>query len=346
VNRLVLDLEDRRPIWAMPDWAMEELRGALPADWEIHVVPSAVDGSGDGGRIPPSAEVLRAVADARVYIGFGIPTEVLAAGAETLEWVHSGAAGVGGSLHDTMLKSRVCFTNSAGVHAPPMAETVLAMILHFTRGLDFAVEGQRAGGWNDAPFLAIDTPVRELAATTVGIFGYGGIGREVGWRLAALGSRVIGLGRSAPEGPVDTHGVERVHGEEGLAALLEESGVLVIAAPETPQTRSFFDLERLRALRRGSILVNVARGRIVDEEALVQVLREGHLRGAALDVFATEPLPAGHPLWDAPNTLLTPHVSGVTRGFWRREMDLVLENLRRFLEGRSLLNEVDRTRGY
>lgn len=296
--------------------------------------------------MPPSAEVLRAVEGARAYIGFGIPAEVLAAGAATLEWVHSGAAGVGGSLHEAMMESPVRFTNSAGIHAPPMAETVVAMILHFTRGLDFALEGQRAGEWNEAPFLAIDTPVRELAATTVGIFGYGGIGREVGRRLVALGSRVVGLSRSEPEERVDAHGVERVHGDEGVARLLAESDVLVIAAPETAETRNFFDLRRLRALRKGALLVNVARGRIVNEDALVQVLTEGRLRGAALDVFATEPLPAGHPLWTTPNTLVTPHVSAVTRGFWRREMDLIVENLHRLLAGRPLLNEVDRARGY
>lgn len=346
MNRLVLDLEDRRPIWAMPDWALDELREALPADWDLVVVPSAVDGSGDGGRIPPSEDVLRAVTGARVYIGFGIPREVLAAGADTLEWVHSGAAGVGGSLHEAMMRSTVRFTNSAGVHAPPMAETVVGMILYFARGLDFAVAGQRAGVWNDEPFLAIDTPVRELATMTVGIFGYGGIGREVGRRLAALGCHVIGLGRSLSDAPVDDHGVERLHGEGGLARLLRESDVLVVAAPETAETRNFFDAERIHALRRGVLLVNVARGRIVDEDALAEALRDGHLRGAALDVFATEPLPHGHPLWTAPNTLLTPHVSAVTRGFWRREMDLILENLERLLDGRLLLNEVDRERGY
>jgi phosphoglycerate dehydrogenase-like enzyme len=137
-----------------------------------------------------------------------------------------------------------------------------------------------------------------------------------------------------------------VHGDSGLEAALAESDAVVIGAPETAQTRGLFTLARLRSMKKGAVLVNVARGKIVDEDALIRVLNEGHLRGAALDVFGVEPLPNGHPLWTTPNVLVTPHVSGVTRGFWRREVDLILENFRRFLDGRPLLNEVDRERGY
>ncbi len=345
MKRVVVDLEDGRAIWAMPDWAVDEFKEALPEDWGLHVARSVADGSGDGGG-EPSQEVLTAVEGARIYIGFGIPAAILEAGADTLQWVHSGAAGVGSSLHTTMRSSSVRFTNSAGVHGPPMAETVVGMLLHFARGLDFAIAAAQRGEWDDSGFLEADTPVRELASMTVGILGYGGIGQEVGRRVVALDSRAIGLRRMPPQRPVDRHGVEIVHGEEGLSHLLSESDALVIAAPDTPQTRNLMSRGRIRALRKGAVLINVARGRIVDEEALVEALRDGHLRGAGLDVFHSEPLPEAHPLWTLPNVLLTPHTSAVSRGFWRREMDLILDNLKRFLDGAPLSNEVDRDRGY
>ena len=345
MNRVVLDLEDRRPVWGMPVWAVEELAVALPEGWELYVATSPADGSGDGGGAP-SAEVLSAVTGARIYIGFGVPEAVLEAGGETLEWVHSGAAGVGSSLHNAMLRSRVRFTNSAGIHGPPIAETVLGMVLHFVRGLDLALDAQRRGEWDDAPFLEADAPLRELAELTVGILGYGGIGRDVGSRMAPLARRVLGLRRSVPGASVDRSGVHLLSGGDGLQRLLAESEVLVITAPDTPKTRNLMDRERIRSLPRGALLVNVARGKLVDEQALLEALQDGHLRGAALDVFRTEPLPPASPFWTLPNVLITPHVSAVTHGFWRRQMDLILSNLGRLREGRPLVNEVDREEGY
>jgi phosphoglycerate dehydrogenase-like enzyme len=357
VSRIVVDLRDRRPVWALPEWAVRELEQALPPGWELHAASSFADGAGDGVG-GPAPEVLEVLRGARVYMGYGIRPQVLEAGGDSLEWVHTGTAGVGGSLHAAMRESSVRFTNSAGVHGPPIAETVVAMLLHFARGLDFAARAQGEGKWDDAPFLAADTPVREISAMTVGILGYGGIGREVGRRVRALGAKVLGLKRSPPaekagaapqemgDPPRDAHGVELFHGAAGLDRLLAESDALVVSAPSTPATRGIVSRERIRALRKGAVVVNVARGSLVDEDALVEALRDGHLRGAALDVFDQEPLPADHPLWRLPNVLITPHVSGVTRGFWRREMDLIVENLRRFVAGEPLLNEVDRDAGY
>lgn len=351
-NRMVLDVADRRPIWAAPEWAIEEIREALPESWELHVVSEPTDGSGDGaGGMGGASESVRAIRGARAYVGFGVPEEVIEAGAETLEWVHTGAAGVGSSLHPAMRESRVRFTNSAGIHGPPMAETVLGMLLHFTRGLDLALASQSSALWDDDPFLDTDTPVRELSSMTVGIVGYGGIGREVGWRLRALGSRVLGLRRGDPTGgesPLDTdeHGAVILRGDGGLRRLLAESDAVVLTAPETEGTRGLLSGERIAAMANGAVLVNVARGSLVDEDALFEALHSGHLRGAALDVFQTEPLPAGHPLWSLPNVLITPHVSAVTRGFWRRQVDLITGNLERLLAGQPLLNEVDRARGY
>jgi phosphoglycerate dehydrogenase-like enzyme len=191
----------------------------------------------------------------------------------------------------------------------------------------------------------------------VGVFGGGGVGRAVARRVRALGARVIALRRTpldpglprSPFGlPIDGEGVEWMEGPDGLDRLVTEVDALVLTAPETPETRGILSADRIRAMRRDAVLVNLARGGLVSEPALLEALQSGALRGAGLDVFATEPLPAGHPFWTLPNVLITPHVSAVSRGFWRREMDLIVENLRRVLSDPEapLLNEVNRQAGY
>jgi phosphoglycerate dehydrogenase-like enzyme len=358
MRRAVLDMADRRPAWAMPAWVPAELKAALPAGWELTVIEEETSGAGDGAsRVHPV--VLEAVREAEIYFGYGIPEALLEA-APHLRWVHSGAAGVAKSLTPGMLASPVVFTNSAVVHAPPIAETVLAMILFFGRGLDFAVEGKRRGEWWQDPFYAPDSPLRELAGSTVGIVGLGGIGREVARRVASLGARVVALKRKAANAredalvPVAGGGslaevIRIVRGYSGLEALLTESDVVVVSTPETPETRGLLGARELARMKPGALLINVARGRIVDEQALGEALAEGRLRGAGLDVFAEEPLPSGHAFWSLPNVLLTPHVSGVTTGFWRRETDLILRNLGRYLRGvrpAEWENVVDKRAGY
>jgi phosphoglycerate dehydrogenase-like enzyme len=340
---VVVDLNDQRPVWRQPPWFAEELRDALPEDWTLAVLETPSEGTGDGStRVHP--EVLAAVADARVYMGFGIAEAVLKAAPE-LRWVHSGSAGIGSSLTPEMRRRELVFTNTAGVHGPPMAEAVLGMILHFFRGFDLAVRSQAEARWDTAPFYAADAPLRELSASTVGIVGLGGIGREVAERCRALGAEVLGLRRTEGSGP---EGVEVLTGRSGLHRLLAESHAVVVTAPDTPETRGLLDADALARMRDDAVLVNVARGAIVDETALVEALREGRIRGAGLDVFATEPLPPDSPLWRMPNVLVTPHVSPVTRHFWRREADLVLHNLRCLLAGRigDMRNVVNRELGY
>ena len=354
----VLDMMDRRPIWAMPEWVPDALRTALPSDWELTVIDEETDGSGDGAaRV--SSTVLGAVLEAEVYFGYGIAAELLEAGTG-LAWVHSGAAGVGSSLTATMLESPVVFTNSARIHAPPMAETVLAMLLFFGRGLDFAVAGQRRSEWSAEPYYVTGAPLMELSASTIGIVGFGGIGREVARRVASLGARVIAAKRTPAQpgesnlesvaggGALGSH-VEIVFGAQGLDAVLRESDAVVVAAPETSATRGMMDSAALARMRPGAVLINVARGGLVDEAALIEALQAGHIRGAGLDVFSEEPLPTDHPLWTLPNVVLTPHVSAVTRGFWRRETDLMVRNLGRYLDGAPLEeweNVVDKQAGY
>ncbi|HET7275611.1 MAG TPA: D-2-hydroxyacid dehydrogenase [Longimicrobiaceae bacterium] len=342
--RIVIDLKDERPIWAVPDWTIDAIREALPADWEIEVVDAPVDGKADGGG--GSEASISAIRGAEIYVGFGISPPLFAAATAppaALRWVHSAAAGVGSSLFPAMRDSDIVLTNSAGVHAPPMAEWAIAVILYFARGLDFALRAQARSRWDKAPFEDESTPVREISGATLGIVGLGGIGREIATRASALGMRVIGTRRTPGEPPP---GVDRVSGPESLPDLLEESDFIVIAVPDTAATRGVIGAAELARMRPDAVLVNLARGPVVDETALIDALSSGRLRGAALDVFNEEPLPASSPLWKLPNVLITPHVSPTSRGYWKRETDLIVENLRRYLAGEEMLNVVDKVGGY
>lgn len=340
---VVLDMNDERPIWRRPAWVADELRAVLPADWTLAVMDTPTAGTGDGAtRAHP--EVLEAVRGARAYLGFGVAGAVVEAGPD-LEWVHTGTAGVGSSLTPELLARRPILTNSAGIHAPPMAEAVVGMILYFTRGFDLALRGQRAARWDTAPFYEADAPLIEVSEATVGIVGLGGIGREVATRVRALGARVLGLRRSGSDGP---EGVEVVRGDEGFERLLAESDVVVVTAPETDETRGLLNEAAFARMKPGVVVINVARGTLIDEDALIGALREGRVRGAGLDVVATEPLPSDSPLWAMDQVLITPHVSGVSRRFWRRQTDLMVHNLRCLVEGRpdAMRNRVDIEAGY
>jgi phosphoglycerate dehydrogenase-like enzyme len=347
-RRLVLNMAEERPIYSIPDWAVEEIRAALPDGWEMTVIEEPADGRGDGAPDSPGARAaMEAVRGAEVYVGFGVPEPLFQAATAApdgrLRWAHSGSAGVGGALHAAMRASDVVLTNSAGIYAEPMADTVLAMILHFARGLDIAVRAQAERRWNQAPYDTLDAPVRELSESTLGIVGLGGIGRAVARRGVALGMTVVATRRRGTEGP---EGVEVVSGADALDRILPRSDYLVIAVPQTEQTRAMVGARELAMLPRGALLVNVARGGVVDEAALIRALQGGGLRGAGLDVFATEPLPPNSPLWGLPNVLVLPHVSGASHRFWRRQTDLVAQNLRRYAAGEPLLNTVDKNAGY
>lgn len=342
-GHVVLNLRDARPIWSIPAWAIEEIRAGCGGR-EVVVIGAAADGRGDGGGV--SAEAEAAMAGAEVHLGFGFPERLFdaaaAAGAD-LRWVHSGAAGVGGALHPRMAASSVLLTNSAGIHAEPMADTVLGAIHYFARGLDFAAAAQGRGAWDAAPFEAADAPVHELAGTVVGVVGFGGIGRAVARRARALGMRVLAF-RRRPTGAEED--AEMVVGEAGLERLLHEARYVVLSLPRTPETENILDARRIALLQPHAVVVNVGRGELVDEAALASALRDRAIRGAALDVFHTEPLPPHSPFWALPNVLVMPHVSAATHGFWRRQVALVVENFRRYDAREPLLNLVDKKAGY
>lgn len=338
-----MDLAARSRNWALTPEGEERILSASPPGWRVQVVRAPTSSDGDGPP-EPSRESLDAMRDAEVYFGFGIPRPLFQA-ARRLRWVHSAAAGVGSALYPEMVASDVVLTNSAGVHAVPIAEYVVGGVLHFFRGLDVALAQQREGRWDKQFFVAEDSPVREVSGATVLVVGAGGIGTQVAIRLTALGATCVGIRRHPERGAPE--GFARVTGLDALDQELRDADVVVLAAPLTTDSRGLMDADRLARMRAGSLLVNVARGALVDEAALADALRTGHLRGAVLDVFREEPLASTSPLWQLRAVLLTPHISPVSPGrFWPRALDVFCDNWARYHRGASLRNLVDKHAGY
>jgi len=299
--------------------------------------PAASDGDGGSG----SPESIAATRGAEIYLGYGVPSGVVDAGRPSLRWVHTGTAGVGSSLPQ-LRGTQIVLTNSAGVHAEPMADWVIAAIAYFARGLDRMVEAQARGRWAKDEFTDLPLPVRELRDLRVGVVGLGGIGSAVARRAVALGMSVAGVRRRPERG----QGLRWVGGLDELPRLAAESDCLVIAAPHTAATAGTVNRQVLDLLPKDAIVVNVSRGSLLDEAALLELINQGRLAGAALDVFSVEPLPEGHPFWRHPRVLVSPHVSAVTNRFWERETALIVDNIRRYLAGAPLVNVVDLEAGY
>jgi phosphoglycerate dehydrogenase-like enzyme len=342
-RRLVLDLAATSKNWALTPEGEARIRAEAPAGWEVSVVraPTSSDGDGPQGA---SREALELISDAEAYFGFGITADLLAA-ATQLRWVHSAAAGVGNVLKSGIADRDILLTNAAGIHSIPMAEFIIAGVLHFMRGLDVAIDQQRRAEWSKAFFVADDSPLRELGDARVLIVGTGGIGQATATRLSALGATCIGV-RRRPELGVPP-GFASVLGLAQLDDELPRAQVLVVAAPLTSGTARLITRERLERLPREAIVVNVARGALMEEEALADLLRNRRLRGAVLDVFQEEPLRADSPLWSLRSALVVPHVSPVSPGrFWPRSLDLFLDNWHRYVTGQPLRNLVDKREGY
>jgi phosphoglycerate dehydrogenase-like enzyme len=342
-KKLVLNLRAKAPVWRIPERIERELADNAPPGWTVDIVGAETISDGDGGH-GASPEALAAIADAEAYFGFGITPDLFETG-KSLRWVHTSTAGVGSLLFDAMLASEVILTNSAGVHAIPMAEYVVAGLLHFWRGFDITTSLQRAGSWERNEFVEAASPVREAGENSVLIVGTGGIGAEVAIRLSALGAACTGLRRHPELGAPE--GFQRVAGLDALEALLPSADALVLAAPLTPQTANLMTGARLDLLPRHAVVVNVARGAMIDESELSKRLASHRIRGAVLDVFQSEPLAPDSPLWQLRQALVTPHISAVTpRRFWDRESALFSENWRRYVAGTPLKNVVNKDAGY
>jgi phosphoglycerate dehydrogenase-like enzyme len=273
----------------------------------------------------------------------------LVARAPRLGWVHSASAGVERALTPAARERGLVITNARGVFSRPIAEYVLMMILAVSRRLPGLLELQRERTWQ--PLEGV-----ELRDVTVGIVGLGSIGRAVGALATAFGCRVIAVRRRSGEVaavPLDDDSrsfgevmLDRVGGPEMLPELLAESDFVVLATPLTAETQNMMDAEALAAMKPGAWLINIARGALVDDRALLNVLRDGAIGGAVLDTFRDEPLPPTSPFYDLPNVIVTPHTSWSSGRVLDRSVELFCDNLRRYAAGEPLLNVVDPTAGY
>lgn len=262
--------------------------------------------------------------------------------APNVRWIQATSAGIGQLVARHRYAERMpdtAFTTASGVHAQPLAEFCLLSMTAFTRALPRLSRDQRAKRWER--FAGTD-----LAGRTVLIYGYGAIGTRVGRAARALGMRVIGIKRSVEGLDPASLDADELHTAEALREQLHRADFLVVAAPHTPETEGVIGREALALLPRGAVLVNVGRGSLVDEPALVDALRSGRLAGAGLDVFEEEPLPVSSPLWEMPNVIVSPHSAGTSDRENERITDLFRDNLRRFLDGEPLRNVFDAERRY
>jgi len=253
-------------------------------------------------------------------------------------WIHSRSAGLDAVISPELVACAAVLTNGRGPFSASLAEFVVGALLFFAKDLRALVKRQEARAWQ--PF-----DMRMLEGRTLGIVGYGDIGRATASRVRALGMSVIGL-RRRPELSADDALVDEVLPVEELPELMRRADDVLVAAPLTPRTRGLVGAPALALMKPDSVLVNVGRGPVVDEAALLAVLRDGRIRGAALDVFDEEPLPPGHPLWGLPNVLISPHCADHVPGWLDDAMRLFLENLGRFRRGEELRNVVDKRLGY
>jgi D-2-hydroxyacid dehydrogenase (NADP+) len=258
-----------------------------------------------------------------------------------LKWVQLASAGADHMLRIGIFDKRqdLLLTTASGVHEVPISEHILAMILHFTRGLDKAVRNQPLHKWERYH-------PDEAKGKTVCLIGYGPIARRAATLCGGLGMRVICVRASINGQQPGLDAVERFYPLSDLDTALSQSDFAVVAAPRTPQSEGMIGREQFDAMKDTAFLINISRGALVDEAALIEALNQGTIAGAGLDVVTEEPLPESSPLWDMPNVLITPHISGSTPNYDKRATELFCDNLAHYLRGEPLRNLVIRERGY
>jgi len=261
-----------------------------------------------------------------------------------LRWVQSPAVGVGSLMFPELLASGVILTSARGIRARSMAEHVLGVTIALARRLPHAMRSQAAHHWAQDELEGPSSGVRILHGARMGIVGLGAIGAELAKIAAPFGFRISAIRRRIDRPAPD--GVDEVWTPDRLPDLVAKSDVIVIAAPHTPETKRLIGRRELDAVKRGAFLINVARGKMIDDDAVIEALRDGRLGGAALDVFTQEPLDPQSPYWDLPNVIITPHTSGSLQDYWTPLVALFADNLRRFESGRELVNVVDKMAGY
>jgi phosphoglycerate dehydrogenase-like enzyme len=315
-------------LWRAPAWLSSRLQQQFPELAFVH--------RPDYDRVPEE------IADTAVFIGWSLQPEHFIA-ARKLKWIHSPAAAVHQLMFPELLRSEVVVTNSTGIHGPVVAEHALALLLALAKRLPQAMRHQAQKQWSQDQLWDVRPRPREVDGATVLVVGLGGIGAEFVRRAKALNMNVLGVRENPAKGSA---GADQVYGPAAIDSLLPQADFVVLSTPVTPASAHTIDRARLARMKPDAYLINVARGQLVDEVALIDALAGRRIAGAALDVFEDEPLPASSPFWSLDNVLITPHTAAVTERLWERHFRLIAENMKRFLAGEPLLNLVDKRKGY
>lgn len=327
-TKLLICVKNPLPLWNPPENAAQRLQSRFRELQIVHLR--------DFNGLEPQ------LADAQIFMGHTLGASLLAL-APKLRWIHAVSAGVRQFMYPELRERKVIVTNATTVHCVPIAQHILGMLVALARRFPDSLRYQQQGCWAQSELWNGPVKPRELRGQVLLFIGFGAIGRETARLLEPLDMRIWALTHS---GRSVSGLAERVLPASGLDQALPEADFVVIAAPDTPQTRNMIGARELAMMKPSAYLINVARGSLIDEPALIAALQEHRIAGAALDVTAKEPLPSDSPLWRLDNVFLTPHVSGATENTWQREEDLMAENLKRWFAGEQLLNRVDLVRGY
>ena len=292
--------------------------------------------------LPDYDELPAELPDTDIFVGYSLRAEQLTH-AKKLKWIHSTAAGVAQLMYPELRDSGIVVTNPSGVFSPPMAEHTMGLLLALARNFPDSTRHQDRSHWGQQDIWDKPQHLTELSGQVLLIVGFGSIGRELAKRARAFDMRVWGVTRS---GKGDTAHAEKIVPTSQLEVALSLADYVVIAAPETTETRHLIGAKQIGRMKPGARLINIGRGSLLDEAALIHALDKGALAGAALDVASVEPLPPESPLWKAPNLFITPHTSAVSDRLWHRETALLMDLLERWFDGREMFNQVDFARGY
>jgi phosphoglycerate dehydrogenase-like enzyme len=292
--------------------------------------------------LPDYTRLGEEIPDTDIFVGYSLKPEQLPS-AKRLKWIHSTAAGVSQLTYPELRASGVLVTNPSGIFSVPMAEHTMGLLLALARNFPDCVRHQEGSHWGQQEIWDQPQQLTELSGKLLLIVGFGSIGRELARRAKAFDMQVWGMSRS---GKGDSTLAERMVPSRELQEVLPYADYVVIAAPETPETKHLIGAAELARMKPGARLINVARGTLVDEDALIRALKEGRLGGAALDVTGVEPLPVESPLWKAPHLFITPHTSAISDRLWNRQTTLLMDLLERWFDGREMYNCVDLARGY
>lgn len=315
-------------LWQAPSWIRERLQQDFPNHTFIQLQ--------NYDRVPEE------IADTDVFIGWSLRPEQFVA-AKKLRWIHSPAAAVHQLMYPELIRSNVTLTNSTGIHGPVVAEHAVAVLLALAKRLPQAMHYQAKHEWSQDQLWHGSPRPREVADSTVLVLGMGGIGREFAKRAKALGMRILAVRENRDKG---LDGADAVYDSSQIDEILPQADYVLLCTPVTPATTGIINASRLDKMKPDAYLINVARGPLIDEAALLDTLKHRRIAGAALDVFNEEPLPAESPFWSLDNILITPHTAAVTDRLWERHYKFIFDNMKRFLAGQPLLNEVDKGRGY